>query len=116
MRNLANNGRVSPVVAKMAELFGIRAVGRASDVGTLEMICKSRGPQNAAKDIVANMIGDGYKGGKVRIHHANNLPAAELVKLNLLEKFPDAEVEVGMLRGLCSFYAEQGGLLVGFEI
>jgi DegV family protein with EDD domain len=116
MRNLANNGRVSPVVAKMAELFGIRAVGRASDVGTLEMICKSRGPQNAAKDIVANMIGDGYKGGRVRIHHANNLPAAELVRTNLLEKFPDAEVEVGMLRGLCSFYAEQGGLLVGFEI
>lgn len=116
MRNLANNGRVSPVVAKMAELFGIRAVGRASDVGTLEMICKSRGPQNAAKDIVANMIGDGYKGGRVRIHHANNLPAAELIRTNLLEKFPKAEVEIGMLRGLCSFYAEQGGLLVGFEI
>lgn len=116
MRNLANNGRVSPMVAKMAELFGIRAVGRASDVGTLEMICKSRGPQNAAKNIVANMIGDGYKGGRVRIHHANNLPAAELVRTNLLEKFPEAEVEVGMLRGLCSFYAEQGGLLVGFEI
>jgi fatty acid-binding protein DegV len=100
----------------MAELFGIRAVGRASDVGTLEMICKSRGPQNAAKDIVANMIGDGYKGGRVRIHHANNLPAAELVRTNLLEKFTEAEVEVGMLCGLCSFYAEQGGLLVGFEI
>ena len=116
MRNLANNGRVSPVVAKMAELFGIRAVGRASDVGTLEMICKSRGPQNAAKNIVANMIGDGYKGGRVRIHHANNLPAAELIRTNVLAKYPDAEVEVGMLRGLCSFYAEQGGLLVGFEI
>ncbi len=116
MRNLANNGRVSPVVAKMAELFGIRAVGRASTEGTLEMICKSRGPVNAAKDIVANMIGDGYKGGRVKIHHANNLPAAELVKANVLAKYPEAEVEIGMLYGLCSFYAEQGGLLVGFEI
>ena len=116
MRNLANNGRVSPVKAKMAELFGIRAVGRASDEGTLDMICKSRGPLNAANDIVANMIGDGYKGGKVRIHHANNPSAAELVKTKLLEKYPEAEVEVGMTGGLCSFYAEQGGLLVGFEI
>ena len=116
MRNLANNGRVSPIKAKMAELFGIRAVGRASDVGTLEMICKSRGPVNAAKDIFANMVGDGYKGGRVRIHHANNLSAAELVKNDILEKFPEASIDVAMTGGLCSFYAEQGGLLVGFEI
>ena len=116
MRNLANNGRVKPVVAKMAELFGIRAVGRASTEGTLEMICKSRGPVNAAKDIVANMIGDGYKGGRVKIHHANNLPAAELVKANVLAKYPEATVDIAMTGGLCSFYAEQGGLLVGFEI
>ena len=116
MRNLANNGRVKPVVAKMAELFGIRAVGRASTEGTLEMICKSRGPVNAANDIVANMIGDGYKGGRVKIHHANNLPAAELVKANVLAKYPEATVDIAMTGGLCSFYAEQGGLLVGFEI
>ena len=116
MRNLANNGRVKPVVAKMAELFGIRAVGRASTEGTLEMICKSRGPVNAAKDIVANMIGDGYKGGRVKIHHANNLPAAELVKANVLAKYPESTVDIAMTGGLCSFYAEQGGLLVGFEI
>ena len=116
MRNRANNGRVKPVVAKMAELFGIRAVGRASTEGTLEMICKSRGPVNAAKDIVANMIGDGYKGGRVKIHHANNLPAAELVKANVLAKYPEATVDIAMTGGLCSFYAEQGGLLVGFEI
>ena len=116
MHNLANNGRVSPIKAKMADIFGIRAVGRASDEGTLEMICKSRGPMNAANDIVANMIGDGYKGGKVRIHHANNSNACELVKTKILEKFPEAKIDVGMTGGLCSFYAEQGGLLVGFEI
>ena len=116
MRNLANNGRVSPVKAKMAELFGIRAVGRASTEGTLEMICKSRGPVNAAKDIFENMIGDGYKGGRVRIHHGNNLPAAELVKKNIVEKYPDASIDIAMMGGLCSFYAEQGGILVGFEI
>jgi DegV family protein with EDD domain len=116
MRNLANNGRVKPVIAKMAELFGIRAIGRASDIGTLEMICKSRGPKNAAKDILDNMIGDGYKGGRVKLHHANNLSAAQLLQEKILEKFPNAQIEIGMTGGLCSFYAEQGGLLVGFEI
>ena len=116
MHNLANNGRVSPIVAKMAGMLGIRAIGRASEAGTLEMICKSRGPVNAAIDIVNNMIGDGYKGGKARIHHANNVTAAELLKTKILDKFPTAEIEIDVAGGLCSFYAEQGGLLVGFEI
>ena len=116
MHNLANNGRISHLKAKMADLLGIRAIGRASEQGTLEMICKSRGPLNAANDMLANMIGDGYKGGRAKIHHANNLPAAELLKTKILEKFPDAKIDMGMTGGLCSFYAEQGGVLVGFEI
>lgn len=116
MNNLANNGRVSHLVAKMASILGIRAIGRASDVGTLEMICKSRGPANTANDILTNMIGDGYKGARVKIHHANNLSAAELLKNKILEKFPEAKIEIAHAGGLCSFYAEQGGLLVGFEI
>lgn len=116
MRNLANNGRVNPIVAKMAGLLGIRAIGRASDVGTLEMICKSRGPLNTANDILSNMIGDGYTGGRVKLHHANNLASAELLKTKILEKFPGAEIDIAPAGGLCSFYAEQGGILVGFEI
>ena len=116
MRNLANNGRVSPIVAKMAGLLGIRAIGRASDVGTLEMICKSRGPLNAANDILTHMINDGYKGGRVKLHHANNITSAELLKTKILERFPDARIDIAMAGGLCSFYAEQGGLLIGFEI
>ena len=116
MHNLANNGRVSPIVAKMAGILGIRAIGRASEQGTLEMICKSRGPINTAVDILANMISDGYKGGRVKIHHANNITAAELLKTKIIEKFPDASIDIGPAGGLCSFYAEQGGLLVGFEI
>ena len=116
MHNLANNGRVNPIVAKMAGILGIRAIGRASEEGTLEMICKSRGPVNAANDILTNMVGDGYNGGRVKIHHANNPTAADLVKNKILEKHPDANIEISMAGGLCSFYAEQGGLLVGFEI
>ena len=116
MHNLANNGRVNPVVAKMAGILGIRAIGRASGEGVLEMICKSRGPVNAANDILSNMIGDGYSGGRVKIHHANNSAAAELLKGKIEEKYPDSKIEIAMAGGLCSFYAEQGGLLVGFEI
>ena len=57
-----------------------------------------------------------FRSGRVKLHHANNLPSAELLKSKILEKFPDAQIEIATAGGLCSFYAEQGGLLAGFEI
>ncbi len=116
MHNLANNGRVSPIVAKMAGMLGIRAIGRASEDGVLDMICKSRGAQNMVADIFTNMKGDGYTGGRVLIHHACNPATAEMLKNKISGEFPDAEIVLGETRGLCSFYAEVGGLLIGFEV
>lgn len=116
MHNLANNGRVSHLAAKMAGILGIRAIGRASDVGTLEMICKSRGEKAMVADMVNQLGLEGYKGGKIRIHHADNLSVAESLKEKILEKYSDANVVISTTRGLCSFYAEAGGILVGFEI
>ncbi len=116
MHNLANNGRVSPIVAKMAGMLGIRAIGRASEEGTLEMVCKSRGAQNMTTDIFATMKTDGYKGGKVIIDHAQNSAAAEMLNGKIAVEFPNAEIVIGNAGGLCSFYAEAGGLLIGFEI
>lgn len=43
MKNLANNGRVSHLVAKAAGLLGIRVIGKASAVGDLETLDKCRG-------------------------------------------------------------------------
>ena len=116
LHNLANNGRVSPLVAKLSGVLGIRIVGRASDKGTLEIIEKSRGANKMLADIVKNMCGDGYCGGRVKIHHADNEESALALKDKIVEKYPDAQIEIAMTRGLCSFYAERGGLLVGFEI
>jgi DegV family protein with EDD domain len=116
LHNLANNGRVSPIVAKLSGVLGIRIVGRASDKGTLEIIEKSRGANKMLADIVKNMCGDGYCGGRVKIHHADNEESALALKDKIATKYPDAQIEIAMTRGLCSFYAERGGLLVGFEI
>ena len=116
MHNLSRNGRVSPIVAKLCGVLGIRIVGRASEVGTLEIIEKSRGERAMLADIVKNMKGDGWKGGKVRIHHASNPETASLLREKILAEHPTASVEVAPARGLCSFYAESRGLLVGFEV
>ncbi len=115
MKNLANNGRVSPIVAKAAGLLGIRVVGKASDVGDLQPLDKCRGQEKALHAIVAHLKDFGLRCGKVRIAHCFNEEAASRLKELLLAQFEDAQVEIYRCCGLCSFYAEKGGLLVGFE-
>lgn len=115
MHNLAKNGRVSPLAAKAAGILGIRAVGKASDQGTLALLDKCRGEKKALESMLRNMENLGYAGGAVRISHCLAENAAAALEQSLLAKYPDARVEIAPCRGLCSFYAEQGGLLVGFE-
>lgn len=114
LNNLANNGRVSPAVAKIAGILGIRVVGFAEN-GELDPKNKVRGEKKALSTIVREMAGKGFSGGKVRIGHVFNEPAALKLKEMIEDTFPGAEVSMNPTRALCSFYAERGGLLVGFE-
>lgn len=115
LENLARNGRVSPAVAKLVGVLGIRIVGRASDVGTLQQLHKCRGEKKALAAIFDEMVGRGYCGGKVWIDHCMNLKAAMVLKEIIRSAYPDSVVQIGTCMGLCSYYAEQGGLLVGYE-
>ena len=115
MKNLANNGRVGPLVAKMTGILGIRVVGKASDKGDLEPLNKCRGEAKALCTIVEHLKELGLKKGKVRIAHCFNENAAKALKALIEKEIKDAEVEISKCLGLCSFYAEKGGLLVGFE-
>lgn len=116
LNNLANNGRVSPLVAKVAGVLGIRVYGRASNQGQLEQKDKCRGEKKALIAIHKYMKELGYTSGKVRIDHCFNEGAALQLKDMILKECPSADVVIEETRGLCSFYAEQGGLMVGFEV
>lgn len=115
MKNLANNGRVSPLVAKMAGILGIRVVGKASDRGDLEPLDKCRGEKKAMETMVRHLKSLGLSQGKVRIAHCFNEQAADALRALIQKEFAKVQVELCRCRGLCSFYAEKGGLLVGFE-
>ena len=54
-------------------------------------------------------------GGRVRIRHSANRPMAAALAAELRLRFPGCDVRIAENRGICSFYAEKGGLLVGFE-
>lgn len=115
LNNFANNGRVSPLVARIAGFAGICIVGKASDEGTLEPTHKCRGEARSMETIIKDLSAMGLKNGKVSIAHCQNEEGALKLKNLIAEKFKNAQVEIHKLRGLCSFYAEKGGFLVGFE-
>lgn len=114
--NLARNGRVSKSVAALAGILNIRLVGIASDEGTLQPIDKVRGEKKSILSIVENMKILGYKGGKVRITHCNNEEIANKISSEIKKIASNADVRISLCRGLCSYYAEEGGTLIGFEV
>ena len=114
LTNLARNGRVNPAVAKIAGVLGIRILGAAKN-GVRDPLHKCRGEAKTLEVMFEEMKNRGFCGGKVKIAHCMNPKSAQILKEKILGEFPRAEIEIEKNGGLCSFYAEKGGLLVGFE-
>ena len=57
----------------------------------------------------------GFAGGKVRISHCLNEKGAQMVADMIRADFPDADIAMDCAKGLVCYYAEKGGMLIGFE-
>ena len=115
LTNFARNGRVNPAMAKVAGVLGIRIVGTASEQGTLQQLHKCRGEKKALETLITELQQRGFVGGKACISHSFNEPAAQELKDRILARWPDSNVSIEQNGGLCCYYAEPGGLLIGFE-
>ncbi|MDO4317329.1 MAG: DegV family protein [Lachnospiraceae bacterium] len=115
VQNLANNGRVSRIEAKLMQTLRIQLLGRASDEGTLEPLSKCRGKGRVWQKLLEQMHAEGYRGGRVIISHCNNPQSAKELRELLLERFREAKISIMNTKGLTSYYAENGGVLVGYE-
>lgn len=115
LHNLVQNGRVSKVVASVAGMLGIRILGTASEHGTLETVAKCRGNHKVVSSLLAQLEHCGYAGGKVYLAHSQNQELAEEIKAALEKKYGEVTIGIYETRGLCSYYAEKGGILIGVE-
>jgi len=115
LHNFAMNGRVSKAVASAIGVLNISIFATASEEGTIQQISKCRGEKKVVKSMIEHLEDAGYHGGKVRISHADNLKLAHNVRDKILELYPNADIIVYPMGGLCTYYAEIGGLLVGCE-
>ncbi|KGM37628.1 DegV family protein [Streptococcus sinensis] len=114
--NLVKNGRLNKLIGAVVGLLNIRMVGEASETGTLELLQKARGAKKALTAAVDEVLKAGYKGGRIIIAHRNNEKFCQQFSSLIKEKFPAADISFLPTSGLCSFYAEEGGLLLGYEI
>ncbi|MBQ9489204.1 MAG: DegV family protein [Lachnospiraceae bacterium] len=115
LHNLAVNGRVNKIIASAIGIMNIRILGTASPVGTIDPVAKCRGDKRVLEKIIEEIRACGYKGGKVRICHVENLELANVIAERLREIFGDIDLRIVPARGLCSYYAERGGIILGCE-
>ena len=115
MNNLARNGRVNPAVAKIASVLGIRACGDAQN-GQIIPTQKPRGQKKATETLAAMVRERGFSDGcRLRIAHCFGQEQAQLLADAVRKDLPGARVEIEPTTALCSFYAEEGGLIIALE-
>ena len=114
--NLVKNGRLSKLIGTVVGLLNIRMVGEASETGTLELLQKSRGPKKSIQAAYEELVKAGYAGGRIVMAQRNNEKCCQQLSERIRETFPQADIKILPTSGLCSFYAEDGGLLMGYEI
>lgn len=113
--NLIKNGRMNKLVGFIAKTLGIWGVGIASSHGTIFIKGKARGPAKAISIITDYMHSCKFSGGSVMISHCFNSDIAERLKSAIIERWPTSKIAILATRGLDSYYAERGGLIVAFN-
>ena len=98
----------------LARALGMWGIGTASEEGTIVVEGKARGTKKTVRELINRMKERGFAGGRVAISHCDNLAVAQTLKENILRLWGNSEIEIITTRGLCSYYAERGGLIIGF--
>ena len=115
MLNLARNGRVSPAAATIAGLLGIRGVGDVRE-GQITTVAKPRGLKKATQVLVEMIKERGFTDkSTLRIAHCFGENQAQTLVDAVKAEFPNATYILEPTTCLCSFYAEAGGLMIGFD-
>jgi len=113
--NLVTNGRVPKVAGVIAGALGIRVIGVGSKEGEIRMKEPVRGENRALKRIVKDMEDHGYDGSPMAISHCLNPDLASSLISQIQSVWQSAKVQLLPTRGLDSYYAERGGLIICYR-
>ncbi len=115
LHNFAQNGRVNKVIASLVGKLGISIIGTASPDGDIEPKIKCRGVNAVITKLISEIAKSGFTGGKLRICHIENEDLAAKIGEKIKRLYPDTDLVIYPARGLCSYYGERGGIIIGCE-
>ena len=115
LTNLARNGRVSMAVAKIAGVLGIRVIGDVKG-GEITPVHKIRGEKKSLQALVEMLAERGFQDGAlIRVANCFGKSQTNALKEAVMQQYPNCRFVIEPTTALCSFYAEAGGLMIGFE-
>ena len=112
--NLVKNGRMSKFTGFVAKKLGMWGIGIGNSEGRIVMKGKTRGVSRVVNAIIEDMHERGMRCHEIIISHCQNPALAEKLRERVLEVWSNAKITILMTRGLDSFYAERGGLIVAY--
>ena len=113
--NLTKSGRMPKMAGILANKLNIRVLGTASEEGTIKIVAPTRGLKKMVAKVVQTMEADGYKGGLVCMDHVDNEAGCQEIAAAITAKWPEAEIMIMTCGGLCSYYAEAKGIIIGYD-
>ncbi len=111
--NLVRNGRMNRIVGFIATKLNIWGIGMGVE-GRISIVGKAKGVKNMVKNIVEQMKKTAGDVQRVIISHCLNEETAQMLKEQITEAFQQVKVSIYPTRGLDSFYAERGGVIIGY--
>lgn len=113
---LVKNGRINPIIAKVASVLNIKLILSDDDCGRLKLLDKARGYGKTFKrfiDIIGE-VGRQIDEKVACIAHCNCLSKALEFKNELLRKYRFKDIIIVEMSALSSVYANQGGIVFAF--
>ncbi len=90
-------------------------IGTGNREGKIEILHKIRGEHRVCDRLIEDMEERGFDGKSVMISHCFHRKAAERLAHRVKERWPEAEVRITQMHGICSYYAERGGLMIAYR-
>ena len=112
--NLVNNGRMPRIAGIVLGHLGLWGVGIASEEGTIKMKKIVKGGKRTLQVIMHDFKERVADKDSIVISHCQNESFALNLKKAVEAEYPGKLVKIIPTRGLCSYYAERGGIIVGF--
>ena len=112
--NLVNNGRMPRIAGIVLGHLGLWGVGIASEEGTIKMKKIAKGGRKTLQVIMSDFKERVADKESIVISHCQNELFAQNLRKAIEAEYPDKIVKIIPTRGLCSYYAEKGGIIVGF--